>query len=235
MESMFEDVCLLASSMTCQPTENRHSCIDICTRIVLSAWTARLRVTETQIIQEACRMSIGDITNERNVAELLDNSWKQPWHPRNFSRLVMGKSALESIDLEIYRSMDALGIYSKAEILELWEVEAWRSLQQAVQKLKARVDNILQAYMQAVSVRESIISNKQAQQVGYLTSLATVFIPISFVAAIFSMGGDFAAGASHFWVYWSIAVPVLAVGCLLLFTNLGRRTLRNVSAEDFPV
>jgi len=176
-------------------------------------------------------MSIGNTTTGISATDLFEKSWARPWRPRDFGRLVRAKSALESIDWELYRNMDALGI-SKAQVTEAWEAEAWRSLQNVVQTLKARLDIISQAYMQAVSVRETITSNRQAQQVGYLTSLATLFIPISFVAAVFSMGGDFSAGASHFWVYWVIAVPVVGLGCLLLFTKLGRRILGNVSAEQ---
>jgi len=176
-------------------------------------------------------MSIGNIAAEATAATWLNKSWARPWDPRDFGRLVRAKSVLESTEWELYRNMDALGVLSKAQSTEAWETEAWKSLQKVVQTLKARLDIVLQAYMQAVSVRESITSNKQARQVGYLTSLATLFIPISFVAAIFSMGGEFSAGASHFWVYWIIAVPVVAVGCLLLFTKVGGRILRNISSE----
>lgn len=235
MESMFEDILLLYPLTERQLTADLNSCMDICKRIVLSAWTARLRIAEAQIVQEQYRMSIGNTTNEISAANLFEKSWARPWHARDFGRLVRAKTALESIAWELYRNIDALGLGSQAQTTEVWEAEAWRSLQNVVQNLKARLEIISQAHMQAVSVRESITSNKQAQQVGYLTSLATLFIPISFVAAVFSMGGDFSAGASHFWVYWVIAVPVVAVGCLLLFTKFGRRILGNVSAEQSPV
>jgi Mg2+ and Co2+ transporter CorA len=43
--------------------------------------------------------------------------------------------------------------------------------------------------------------------VGYLTSLATLFLPVLFVAAVFSMGGEYAAGESRFWVFWVIFAP----------------------------
>lgn len=231
MESMFKDILLLYPMTERRLTADPNSCMDICKRLVLSAWTARLRIAEAQIIQEQCQMSIGNATTGISAADLFERCWVRPWHPRDFGRLVRAKSALESIDWELYRNMDALGI-SKAQTTGVWEAEAWVSLQNAVQTLKTRLDIISQAYMQAVSVRETIASNKQAQQVGYLTSLATLFIPISFVAAVFSMGGDFSAGASHFWVYWVIAVPVAAVGCFLLFTKLGGRILGNLSTEQ---
>jgi Mg2+ and Co2+ transporter CorA len=121
--------------------------------------------------------------------------------------------------------MDALGIGTKSKCTEDWEAQAWRSLQNAVHVLKSRVDIIAQAYTQAVSVQESMTSNKQARQVGYLTSLATLFIPVSLIAGIFSMGGKFSAGASLFWVYWAISIPIVIAGCILLFTRLGGRAL----------
>jgi Mg2+ and Co2+ transporter CorA len=119
--------------------------------------------------------------------------------------------------------MDALGIGSDSQTTEEWEAEAWKSLRNAVQTLKKRVDIISQAYTEAVSVRQSIVSNQQAEQVGYLTSLAVLFVPASFVASIFSMGGDFSAGADRFWVFWAILVPLVMLSCIFLFTKLGER------------
>ena len=44
-----------------------------------------------------------------------------------------------------------------------------------------------------------------------LTALAVIFIPLSYVAALFSMADAFAPGGQLFWVYFVTAVP-LAVG-----------------------
>ncbi|KAK1751063.1 hypothetical protein QBC47DRAFT_392146 [Echria macrotheca] len=79
------------------------------------------------------------------------------------------------------------------------------------------------------------MSKPQERQVGYLSSLATLFVPVSLVTAIFSIGGDFAAGESHFWVYWAVSVPVMMLGCVLLFTRVGRRVIRRMSDEESGV
>jgi hypothetical protein len=210
--------------------------MDYCRSLVLSAWTARIRIVETQLIKEQLMLSIGDIPAGARAAEVFEKSWQRPWHPRDFGRLVRAKSALESIDWELRRNMDALGIGSESKrTAEAWEADAWQSLREVIKSLKIRLDIMLQAYMQSISVRETSAANKQARQVGYLTSLATIFIPLSFVAAIFSMGGDFSAGSDRFWVYWVVAVPVAAIGCLLLFTKLGRRVIQRVSKAESPV
>lgn len=231
MQSLFDDILLLYPLTLRQSVSNPKDCTDICRNLVLSAWTARLRIVEAQIIQELHKMSAGAATDFAPTT-WLDNSWSLPWQPREFGRLMRAKAALEAVDADLYRNIDALGIGATAQTVEAWEADAWKSLQNAVRISKTRVEIISQAYTQAVSVRESITSNKQARQVGFLTSLATLFIPISFIAAIFSMGGDFSAGASRFWVYWAIAIPVVLFGCILLFTRLGRWVLLHGTGEE---
>jgi hypothetical protein len=223
--SIFEDILRVYSLEQHQFPTDPGVCTDICRKLALSAWTAWLRVVEAHIAQEHYSLSTSAMVSEISTTTWLDKAWKQGWHSRQFGRLVRAKSALESIDVDVYYNMDALGIGGKTAITEDWETDAWKNLEHAVQVLKARLDVTLQAYTQAVSVQESITSNKQARQVGYLTSLATLFIPISFVAAIFSMGGNFSAGAKLFWVYWVIAIPLAMTGCILLFTQTGAKLL----------
>lgn len=55
---------------------------------------------------------------------------------------------------------------------------------------------------------QTAIANRQARSAGQLTKIATIIVPCTFVASIFSMGGSFAAGERHFYVYWAISVPV---------------------------
>jgi Mg2+ and Co2+ transporter CorA len=134
------------------------------------------------------------------------------------------------MDTSLFYNMDALGIGGNSQVGEEWEAEAWKSLRNAILTLKTRVNIISEAYMQAVSVRESIVANKQARQVGYLTSLATLFIPLSFVAAVFSMGGDFAAGQERFYVFWAISLPITLVAlCVYLFGGWVLSSLRKCS------
>jgi hypothetical protein len=61
--------------------------------------------------------------------------------------------------------------------------------------------------------RQTAAANRMARSSGQLTKIATIIVPCTFVASIFSMGGDFAAGESLFYVYWIISVPI-TVGLL---------------------
>lgn len=230
MRSMFDDILRVYPTRGRQSTADPTSSSDVCRQLVLSAWTAGLRVNEAQVIRKQYQMSVGPGSKTFNPRTWLDRSWTHPWTERDFGRLVRAKSTLESIDSSLLYNMDALGIGGNNHLGEEWEVEAWKSLRSAVQTLKTRVNMISEAYMQAVSVRESIVANTQARQVGYLTSLATLFIPLSFVAAVFSMGGDFAAGQKRFYVFWAISVPITLVAlCVLLFGSWVLNSLRKCS------
>jgi Mg2+ and Co2+ transporter CorA len=252
MRSFFDDILALSEDRPA-PAD----CLHLCRHMVLLAWTAWLRITEAQMIQEQVKMYRGTAEeatataaaiNVRDTTTLVpswhDTSWTLPWKQRQFSRLMRAKTKLEALDAELYRNMDALGMMATPEaatttatttttttaagdpppllLLAGWEADAWRALGREMTMLKARLDIMSQAYTQAVAVRESLTANEMARQVGLLTSLAALFIPVSFVAAIFSMGGAFAAGESLFWVYWVVAVPVVASCCVLLFTRWGR-------------
>lgn len=231
MQSSFDDIVLLYREQR-RSHQTPASCTDICRRLVLSAWTASIRIMEAQIVQEQFNMSIGARVTEFNSATWLDDAWTTPWESRRFGRLIRAKSALESVSADLYHNMDALGIGGKCQITEEWETDAWKSLQYTTDSLKTRVDIILQAYMQAVSVRETITANTQARQVGYLTSLATLFLPISFIASIFSMGGKFSVGEQLFWVFWAFAIPVVGIGCGLLFSKPGRKLIGKLQQKN---
>lgn len=234
MQCLLDDILQLYPVTSHPSLDAPENSTAICRKLVLSAWTASIRVIEAHVIQEQYRLSIAASENEFRASTWLDRAWTKPWQARQFGRLIRAKSVLESVDADLYHNMDALGIESKSPTVEEWEADAWKSLQQAVRTLKARVDLILQAYTQAASIQESVIANKQARSVGYLTSLATLFIPASFIAAVFSMGGDFSAGERLFWVFWAISGPIVLVACVFLFTNFGRWILGHKQTEQSP-
>lgn len=79
-----------------------------------------------------------------------------------------------------------------------------------------------------VDIAATIASLRQAKEglvtsyfINLLTMLGVVIFPLTFLCSIFSMGGNFQAGQSHFWVYWAIAIPLAAV--LLFLVWIGKR------------
>jgi Mg2+ and Co2+ transporter CorA len=75
--------------------------------------------------------------------------------------------------------------------------------------IRATMEETEQAKIQSLqSFNQTEAANRMARSSGQLTKIATVVVPCTFVASIFSMNGEFAAGESLFYIYWAISVPV---------------------------
>lgn len=59
--------------------------------------------------------------------------------------------------------------------------------------------------------REAQDAERQARSDVQLTKIATIVVPCTFIASIFSMGVSFAAGEGLLYVYWAISVPITVV------------------------
>ncbi|KAI1749611.1 hypothetical protein F4782DRAFT_549555 [Xylaria castorea] len=62
--------------------------------------------------------------------------------------------------------------------------------------------------MSLIQLANSRRSMSEASDVRRLTYIAVVFIPLSFVAALFSMGDNFLPGRESFWLYWATSIPI---------------------------
>ncbi|KAJ4251008.1 hypothetical protein NW762_011658 [Fusarium torreyae] len=80
----------------------------------------------------------------------------------------------------------------------------WRILEE---KLEA-ADTTLGEHMNMFAQRAALV---QARSSGQLAKIATVIVPCTFVASIFSMNGKFAAGEEHFFVYWVVSIPITII------------------------
>lgn len=108
------------------------------------------------------------------------------------------------------------------------EREEWRRLEQGLEDMDAKVGNHMKTYAQLAIMRESFegyrqtaTSAKLAKSSGRLLNLATVFVPFTLVASIFSMNGDFAAGENRFFVFWTVSIPgALALLVWVMYTEL---------------
>lgn len=123
---------------------------------------------------------------------------------------------------------------SKFEDYMKEETEDWRFLEEKLQYAEESLNDHMKTYSARSAMeetyeakmqsrestrqtkeanRQTAAANRMARSSGQLTKIATIIVPCTFVASIFSMGGDFAAGESLFYVYWLISVPI-TVGLL---------------------
>jgi hypothetical protein len=88
------------------------------------------------------------------------------------------------------------------------ERRSWARLMDKLATMEATISNHMEEFSQRAALEESFATGRQARSAGQLTKIATVIVPCTFVASIFSMGGSFAAGEDLFYVYWTISVPM---------------------------
>ena len=118
---------------------------------------------------------------------------------------------------EVESSLRSMGINIDKESDD--EGKELLSVLKRLQGFKEKVESLTSVVTGILSVRQADLSQKETKLVSRLTFVALVFIPLSFTASIFSMGGDFLPGSSRFWVYFAAAVPmtliILALAWLL--------------------
>jgi hypothetical protein len=124
--------------------------------------------------------------------------------------------------MEISRNIAALGMdptamNSPSGPGDYWERIAWKDAQYWCGTVLDMIDLMIQTYSHHATIREAQLSNHIATSVGKITSLASLFIPISIVAGIFSMGADFLPGGSSFWVFWVATIPLCFVTGIYTF------------------
>ena len=90
-----------------------------------------------------------------------------------------------------------------------WEVDGWRSVLDLAHFLDGLTNALATGYLQYISIQEAWISNGNAQSLSKITVLTMLFIPLSTIAGIFSMSGDFLPGSPRAWVFWVVSIPVL--------------------------
>ncbi|KAF5233689.1 hypothetical protein FAUST_7940 [Fusarium austroamericanum] len=87
------------------------------------------------------------------------------------------------------------------EVMAQREHQAWAFLEERLEAAETTLGNHLEMFAQRSALVQAEAANRMARSSGQLTKIATVIVPCSFVASIFSMGGKFEAGESLFFVY----------------------------------
>ncbi|KAK4233549.1 zinc transport protein ZntB [Achaetomium macrosporum] len=94
----------------------------------------------------------------------------------------------------------------------LWHLEHYsRSLEQMIPVATSMVQ-----------LHDSQHAMLETANVSRLTFIALVFVPLSWVASLFSMSDHYSPGGERFWVYFATALPVLVVVLLLSALQWGQ-------------
>lgn len=118
---------------------------------------------------------------------------------------------------------------------------SWMNCEEDFRWLEARLEKLqddARSLIEAFSGLAAIVGNQQtlseARSVSYLNVLVTTFVPLSLVASILSLPTPYKPGASDFWKYWAIGVPLVAgIFAVSFALTLGLRGSRKPSATHF--
>ncbi|KAF2015352.1 hypothetical protein BU24DRAFT_480152 [Aaosphaeria arxii CBS 175.79] len=137
------------------------------------------------------------------------------WNNEFFNFIVGSCAAMKQFSHELSDNMIAVGVDTPAAILEnnppRWEIDGWRSIQDLTRAVDGMANALATGYLNRCTIQEARVSNGNAQSLSRITVLTMLFIPLSTVASIFSMGGDFLPGQQRAWVFWVVSFPVLAL------------------------
>lgn len=96
--------------------------------------------------------------------------------------------------------------------------DVWSGLAHEYQHIARQIDSSGRRFEAMVPIVASLVqiaegrrSFQETTNISRLTYLALVFVPLTFVSGLFGMAGDVAPGAKRFWVYFTVAVPLLVV------------------------
>ena len=76
-------------------------------------------------------------------------------------------------------------------------------------RLEMNAEKQIKTVFAKVAVEAAEESINETRQVTRLTVIATIFLPMSFVASIFSMNGTFALDGDRWWMYVAVVIPLI--------------------------
>ncbi|KAK8139255.1 hypothetical protein PG984_002635 [Apiospora sp. TS-2023a] len=93
------------------------------------------------------------------------------------------------------------------------------SLGQHGDQLQAAIP-LVSTFLQLAESRRTFAETRNMSR---LTVMAMVFVPLGFVSSLFSMNETFSPGGPLFWVYFAVAIPVLALVLFFVLPILSPR------------
>jgi len=85
----------------------------------------------------------------------------------------------------------------------------FQAVQDKFKRMEANAEKQISTVFAKISVQAGEESIKEARRVTRLTVVATIFLPMSVVASIFSMNGRFALDGDRGWMYLVVALPLV--------------------------
>ncbi|KAI9155022.1 Zinc transport [Paramyrothecium foliicola] len=170
---------------------------------------------------------------EWNTYSLLTTRYYQHYE-YTFSGAIDRSYSDDIVDLQRWRRRSQQSQYKLATTsacIKYWmqresETTAWAPILEDIATIRQRLETYSRSLEQTITVATSMVQLGNTQQtileaiaVRRLTYCALVFIPLSWVAALFSMSDSYSPGGENFWVYFVTALPLLFIVLILSSTS----------------
>lgn len=191
-------------------TNDSFSATTLSRRLIHAAWAEFLYRRDTNVRDDvlddeiAHRMYHGDVAI--NALEGVDRRTVQKYH-----QLIEVRNEVKLYKSNLNNLMWSFQARYPASGKEDEDQRSWDRLEETLTVLEGVIAEHMEMFAQRATMEESFAAKRQARSAGQLTIIATVAVPCTFVASVFSMGGKFAAGESLFGVYWAISIPATVV------------------------
>ncbi|OCL02332.1 hypothetical protein AOQ84DRAFT_273835, partial [Glonium stellatum] len=94
-------------------------------------------------------------------------------------------------------------------------VEDYEHVSASIDECSRRLESMLPVVTSLVQIVDSRRSFAETANISRLTILALIFVPLTFVSSLFSMGATNGPGGPYFWVYFVVALPVTLIVFLI--------------------
>ena len=80
---------------------------------------------------------------------------------------------------------------------------------------KEETEKLIDSHRDNLTILDTKRDQDEAQDIDRLSKLGTIYLPLSFVAAILGMSDNFVPGKPKFWIFWVTAIPLMALTLLI--------------------
>ncbi|KAM7210042.1 hypothetical protein V8F06_014574 [Rhypophila decipiens] len=171
-------------------------------RIVLAEWILYTHLMSRYFKYYEC--TLHDIENRMHDSDIID---LQRWRRRSMQSQHKLILISEFVDYWLPQEADR---------------QPWNHALKDIKHVLSQLEHYNRSLEHMVGVATSMVqlldsrrSMLEAANVSRLTFIAVVFVPLSWVASLFSMSENYSPGQRNFWVYFATALPVLLLVLLL--------------------
>lgn len=224
--NIFDDTLklLISSSPSASKMIYPISAVEIPRKLVISTWIAFLRRRYVNLLRLQKNPMKPSQTIRCNYLHNISEGTLNSYHDDLFDFIIGSNAAMVELTREIEEDALSLGISlspmaaanniysmtdSGAHRPPQWEIDGWKSIRDLASAVGCITKAFETSYLQYITIQEARTSNRNAHSLSKITVLTMLFIPLSTIASILSMSGEFLPGNSLQWIFWAVSIPVL--------------------------